>query len=288
MKNKIKLTEKYLQERGIDDIDLTTVEEAIIKRITTNEEIVIEENEEKTMVGYITTPDIDYDGDVVMPDAFDLKRYSRNPIVLFNHNLNLPIAKSTEMVVKQNGIMAKTVFGSTPFANDIWTLVKDGILKTFSIGFRPMKSLKKGTEEFNKKFAELKMHYPNKFSDKMLDNLFRIITKAELLEYSVVTIPSDSEAYATAISTKGIHLDNETLKELKINEEVETVEHVEEPVIEKQIETVEPIEPIVNYSVLPKYKIIGHEPIKTNYKIIGHDNSDEINLAIRLAKGRLD
>ncbi len=291
MKEKIKITEKYLQEIGFEDFNLNEIENPVIKRLALKNEITIDENEERTVVGIISTPDIDSDDEIVLPEAIKLNRYRKNPIVLWNHNMDQPIARATEMKFTEDGITTKTVFGSTQFAQDIFTLMKEGIVRTFSIGFLPIKYFRNGSEEFKTEAQKLIARWPNKFTKKMLENVKAIIAQAELFEYSVVSVPANSEAYVTAISSKHLKLDKETYSAFGINEpetveevvETKTIEVVQEPVIE----TTEIVKP--SFTIEPKIKIIRHEEIveKPKFKIIGHDYSLEIEKALRLAKGKL-
>jgi len=299
MKEKIKITEKYLQEIGFEDFNLNEIENPVIKRLALKNEITIDENEERTVVGIISTPDIDSDDEIVLPEAIKLNRYRKNPIVLFNHDLDKPIARATEMKMTENGIEAKTVFGSTPLAQDVFTLMKEGIVRTFSIGFLPIKYFRNGSEEFKFETQKLIARWPNKFTKKMLENVKAIIAQAELFEYSVVSVPANSEAYVTAISSKHLKLDKETYSAFGINEpetveevvetvvnETKTIEVVQEPVIEKT-ENTEIVKE--GLTIQDKFKIIGHQEIieKPKFKIIGHDYSLEIEKALRLSKGKL-
>jgi len=123
---------------------------------------------ERTIVHYITTPDRDRGGDIVNPFGMLDTDFAKSPSVFYNHNYNLPVAKSLWRKATDGGVLAKTKFSKTDFANDIYTLHKEGIINTWSIGFRIPD-------------AEDAVNY-----DKKTNTLF--INRWELVEYSSAPI----------------------------------------------------------------------------------------------------
>jgi len=97
--------------------------------------------EEKAIVHYISTPDIDRGGDVVDPKGMDDKDFAKSPSVWYNHEYMWnphakPIGKSAWRKKKDEGVLAKTVFSKTSIeADDIYNLHKEGIIGSWSIGF---------------------------------------------------------------------------------------------------------------------------------------------------------
>jgi hypothetical protein len=91
---------------------------------------------DRSIVHYITTPDRDRQGEIVNPFGMNDKDFSKAPSVFYNHNYNLPVGKSLWRQPESEGVLAKTKFGSTDFAKDIYTLHKEDIIRTWSIGFR--------------------------------------------------------------------------------------------------------------------------------------------------------
>ena len=91
---------------------------------------------ERSIVHFITTPDRDRGGDIVNPFGMIDADFAKSPSVFYNHNYNLPVAKSLWRKATDGGVLAKTKFSKTDFANDIYTLHKEGIINTWSIGFR--------------------------------------------------------------------------------------------------------------------------------------------------------
>lgn len=140
-----------------------------------------------TIEGIITSESMDRDKDIVYRDGVDIKRYLNNPIVLWNHDHNTPIGKSEKMrkTKLEDGtkiLKAKTKFAKTQFAQDLYQMVKEGILNAFSIGFIP-------TEMESRK--DDNGHGWN-------------IYKSELLEYSLVSVPANPDAIVTSKLLKSL------------------------------------------------------------------------------------
>jgi HK97 family phage prohead protease len=140
---------------------------------------------DRSLVVRITTKNPDRSKDVVQPKGVSLTNYKRNPVVALNHNYQgLPIAKTTDIKVTDDGIMASVKFpkkGVHKLADTVYELYKDNFMNAWSIGFIPeeWKDRKDGGREF---------------------------TKWELLEYSAVLVPDNPEAL-TLVRSKGFDID---------------------------------------------------------------------------------
>lgn len=137
---------------------------------TTIKSIEANESGELVIKGNASTPSTDRARDVILLDAWakgGIDNYRKNPILLFNHNYDEPIGKVTEMNLTDRGLEVEGVVfeGSKAFP-----LIKNGVLKTFSVGFL------------------IKDADYNKATDGL------IIKDAELLEISVVSVPCNQEA----------------------------------------------------------------------------------------------
>ena len=113
----------------------------------------------------------------ILPEAWDLENYKKNPIVLFDHGHDptfgyMPIGKALEVSAKENGLYTKIELSSskTEKIMAIRDLVEEGILKTFSVGFDA------------------------KDTKKSADGETMEITKAELIETSIVPIPMNQDS----------------------------------------------------------------------------------------------
>lgn len=133
----------------------------------------LEESEKGvTISGMASTNDIDRVGDVISPDAWKkggLENFKRNPIILFNHDPNMPIGKATDVGPNEKGLGLKA-FISKHAPNGIAELIKDGVLGAFSVGFMVKDA------DYIEETGGLK------------------IKDAELFEVSVVSIPANQAA----------------------------------------------------------------------------------------------
>lgn len=90
---------------------------------------------ERAITHYISTPAIDRGKDIVNPKGMDSTDFEKSKTVFYNHNYDRPIAKNLWLKRTDDGVKVKTQFSETPFANDIYTLHSEDIIKTWSIGF---------------------------------------------------------------------------------------------------------------------------------------------------------
>ena len=134
----------------------------------------VNENEDSgqlKIVGFASTPSEDRARDVIQAAAWTkggLDNYSKNPILLFNHNYDKPIGKAELIRAEEGGLYIEgTIYNA---AAETYALVKSGVLKTFSVGF-----LIKDAEYLDRTGGLL-------------------ITDAELLEVSVVSVPCNQDA----------------------------------------------------------------------------------------------
>ena len=132
----------------------------------------IEEGEtELKIAGYASTNAMDRSADRILSTAWTkggLNNFKSNPILLFNHNYDKPIGKVVEIETDGRGLKIKGVISKS--AGDVYNLVKEGVLSTFSVGF-----LIKDADY-----------------DKSVDGL--VVKDAELLEVSVVSVPCNQDA----------------------------------------------------------------------------------------------
>jgi phage head maturation protease len=165
-----------------------------------------ETDDEQSVVATIATNAVDRDNEVILTKGVDLKGFRENPVVLFAHRaMEPPIGRAAwiKHIKADDAIRAKVVFAKTEFAQEIFSLFKDGIMKAFSIGFNPFSEgadFGKPTEE------EIK-------NDKRLAKVGVLCRKVEMLEFSAVPVPANREALAIAVS-KGLTLSDGLLDQL--------------------------------------------------------------------------
>ncbi len=133
-----------------------------------------------------STSDIDRDGEVISADGWDLKNFKKNPVIMFAHDYrSLPVGKAPRVWVSStNGVkrLKNTIQfppeGTYEFADIVERLVDTGYLSTESVGFIP-KEWQDGDGEKAPR---------------------RTYTKQELLEISIVPVPSNPNALRNAVN----------------------------------------------------------------------------------------
>ena len=148
--------------------------------------------------GYVMTSDIDSGNTIITDEAIkhsknDLLKYST---VLFNHNMDRPIGKVLETDFDKKGLWVRMKLSKSE--PKIWNKVQEGIISKFSI---KGKVVKDAIEEINPKKKkkgddaedESSMRY-RMFMNP--DKFVRKITRLELYEASLVSVPANVKAKA--------------------------------------------------------------------------------------------
>jgi len=155
-----------------------------------------------------STSGIDRDGESILASGWDLRNFKKNPVLMYAHDYRtLPIGKVPRVWTSKDGTLKNTVQfppeGTYEFADIVERLVDTGYLKTESVGFIP-KEWDEGDGDKSPR---------------------RTYTKQELLEISIVPVPSNPDALRNAVDEGVI-----TTKQLKIiTEATEPEEVVKEP-----------------------------------------------------------
>lgn len=118
---------------------------------------------------------IDRVGDVVVPAGIELANYKKSPVILFQHDRDDVIGKALTITKKKDGLFIKAEIHQGACEEDVFYAIKNGLYTSFSIGFRTKK-------------AEWK---------QVGDREVFFITKSELLEVSVVSIPANVDSTFT-------------------------------------------------------------------------------------------
>jgi len=123
--------------------------------------------------GYANTVTKDRSGDIIQAEAWakGVDNYRNNPIVLLQHNHAQSIGRAVELRVTKKGLFVRAKISSA--AEDLYkvhTLIKDGALKSFSVGF-----VIKDAEQDRKSGAVT-------------------ITDVELHEISIVSVPCNQDS----------------------------------------------------------------------------------------------
>lgn len=140
----------------------------------------------KSVTFVISTNEKDRYGDVVDQKSWDLKSYLTNPILLWGHNPDEPenvLGTASDLQIAGDGSQTTAVLtfatDINPKAAMVYDLIKRGVLRTVSVGFR------NHTLEYDDDTPVLK------------DN--------ELLEISVVPIPANAGALAKELKAGNLH-----------------------------------------------------------------------------------
>lgn len=141
----------------------------------------------------ISTNTPDRDEDILEPKGAQLKNYKKNSVVLFAHDYHsLPIGKSVNIQTMDDHIEAEVEFAPTQFAQEVRTLCEQGFLSAASVGFIPIES--EPIEEKNE-------------DDELTPYRGRRYKKWDLLEWSIVPVPSNFEALIQNAKAKGLNVD---------------------------------------------------------------------------------
>lgn len=149
--------------------------------LTHIKEVSVDAENDLIIEGYANTVTKDRAGDIIPSETWlkpsALTNYMKNPIVLAFHNHSMPIGKVLEVKVTELGLFVKAKISKG--AGNVYDLIKDGVLSTFSVGF-----------------MILDANY-----DPKSDTFY--ITEVELTEISVVSVPCNQDStFSVAKSVK--------------------------------------------------------------------------------------
>lgn len=145
-----------------------------------------------TIEGFANKAIVDRGNDIIDPDAFELDNYLKNPIMFFNHDPMLEIGAVTEIAKTDEGLRIKAMISDSDddFTKRVRNNIKQGILKSLSVGFEPLDM------------------------DENKDGV-NVIKKAELMEISVVGIPCNQDSIFNVTSKSQKELDKLYKKDRK-------------------------------------------------------------------------
>jgi HK97 family phage prohead protease len=83
----------------------------------------------------------DSDGDIINRGAYTktLQENAERIAFLYQHNMNQPIGKPLSMKEDEKGLFIEAKISDSSLGKDVKTMVSEGILKEFSVGFIPIK-----------------------------------------------------------------------------------------------------------------------------------------------------
>lgn len=170
-----------------------------------------------------STSAVDRDGESIDPKGWNLKNYKNNPIILPAHDYRQPAIGRAKRIRLQDGKLTFRIEfppeGANPVADVYRKLYKGGFMTASSVGFIP----EDWTEGDGKKGSPA-----------------RTYTKAELLELSLVSVPSNPEALATQRGIK-----EAVSKGVLTGSDVDTLRKYAEDAFQKEGEIDDNIAPVI-------------------------------------------
>lgn len=169
-----------------------------------------------------STNAVDRQGDIVDQGGWELKNFLLNPVILWAHKYDeLPVGKATNVKVTSAGLELDFEFApveANAKAEEVRNCFEQGFLNAVSVGFIPK------------------------------ERSGNTITKAELLEVSIVPVPANQEALRLAMS-KGLEI-----KEILADIEKGEVENVlnEQEVYEMKCENMDKVMEVI-YAMYKAY-----------------------------------
>jgi HK97 family phage prohead protease len=150
---------------------------AMIRKVMPAQVTALGENEVEVV---ISTAQIARDGHVLVPSGARLENYRANPIILWQHDPEVPVGNGEDIQVEGDKIRARAMFappGISPKADEIRGLVKAGVIRAVSVGFEPIDG---------EPLDPTKPRGGQRF------------TEWDLLEFSFCSVPVDTGAVVTA------------------------------------------------------------------------------------------
>ena len=133
----------------------------------------------RTLRFIISTKSVDRDNDTIDPNGWDISAYMKNPTVLFGHDgRSPPVAKANSVFLENNMLMADAQFMEKDlyeFSDMLYRMYQQGFMKATSVGFNPSEYTWSDDRDYGIDF-----------------------TKQELLEFSLVPVPSNPDAIIQA------------------------------------------------------------------------------------------
>lgn len=134
----------------------------------------------------ISDGSLDRHGTRINPKGWELSAFKRNPIALFGHSSGFPIGKWENLRVEGDRLLGRLVLaakGSSARIDELISLVEQGILRAVSVGFSVLEYGVPGKSQYD-------------------------YERQELMEVSLVSVPSNTNALAVA---RSLNISPETL-----------------------------------------------------------------------------
>lgn len=163
---------------------------------------------ERAEVSVISSQSHDKSHEVVLIKGMELDAYRKSPIVLWNHNRDLPPVGRCQWIKTHDHdsqLRAKTIYPEDPegysdediwLPKHVWDLTRTGVLRGKSVGFLPLKPLREPTPD------ELSAHPDWQGAG--------VWEQTRLYEYSCVNVGCNDDALVVEINNKSFDPDKLT------------------------------------------------------------------------------
>ncbi len=160
---------------------------------------------ESEIQGYASAfNNLDDVGDIVAPGAFtdSLSEFVTSGFIGgLNHDWDNPIGRPLEAREDRKGLWIRGAISDTEAGRDCHILIKDGVITKLSIGFRTLKQVFLDTPNAVRDYWRTVGYAPTSDEWGRAKQGARLITKAQLIEVSPVTVPANRLAEITAVKT---------------------------------------------------------------------------------------
>lgn len=174
------LIERIKAHNHLGDDDVVGVKAGPAVKLTVDEDTRVFE-------AIANTGCVDLDDEVVVPEGADLSYFQKNKTIFYNHDYAQPIGTMRHTrLINKGGEKVWVVGGAmsrTEFANDVLTMMDEGVIRGTSIGFRAKES-RRPTEDETAKYGKHRS----------------IVPEWDWLELSITGMPCNASAMIQSVT----------------------------------------------------------------------------------------
>lgn len=165
---------------------------------------------------------VDLCGDIIAPGAFakGLKQFLATGILAWQHEWEEPIGRPVDVREDGHGLFVKGRISDTERGRDARTLLKDGVIRSLSIGYTPVgkETLRSSRDVMS--YWRKSGYEPGKSDLERISRGARLLTDVRLHEISLVSFAANPEARVTAVKSQselilGCEIESERLRWVK-------------------------------------------------------------------------
>lgn len=139
---------------------------------------------------------LDYHNDIVAPGAYksDIDRFlKRGFIGGSGHDHGKPIGKFKKAFEDRSGLWVEGEFSSTTYAQEVRTLISEGVISSLSVGILPLQVKRLKKSDVLQYWSDHD-YTPSEEEMQRAEHGARLIKRAKLLEISPVALPANEHA----------------------------------------------------------------------------------------------